>query len=52
MIFKITKAELLTHSTLERSDLGKWCYLVNGAICGFKRTRAEAEQQRAEVFRD
>ena len=52
MVFKITKAVLRTHSTLDRSDLGKWCYLVNGAICGFKKTRAEAEQQRAEVFRD
>jgi hypothetical protein len=52
MVFQITEDDLRRWGTLEPEDLGKWCYLVNGALCGFKSTRAEAEDQRAEVFRD
>jgi hypothetical protein len=51
-VFQITEDELRRFGTLEPEDLGKWCYLVNGAICGFKMTRVEAEDQWREVFRD
>lgn len=43
MIFQIDTMMIDRSSTLEESDLGKFCFLVNGAICGFCETRQEAE---------
>jgi hypothetical protein len=43
MIFQITKEELRRFGTLEKGDLGRWCYLINGAICGFHTNKKTAE---------
>ena len=50
MIFQITEDDLRRWESLDRDDLGKWCFLVRKALCGFKQTREEAETQMREVF--
>ena len=51
MVFQIAEDDLQRWQTLGEEDLGKWCYMVCGALCGFKQTREEAETQMREVFR-
>lgn len=43
MVFPIDTEMVERSSTLEDSDIGKWCFYINGALCGFCRTRRDAE---------
>lgn len=41
-VFQITAEMVERSSTLEKEDIGLWCYLVRGRYCGFYKTKAEA----------
>ncbi|MHC5755432.1 MAG: hypothetical protein ACYTXF_33285 [Nostoc sp.] len=41
-VFQITQADIDRSSTLEAEDLGKWCYIVQGAMQGFFSTEEAA----------
>jgi len=43
MVFPIDTSMIESSSVLQDSDIGKWCFYVNGGLCGFCRTRQEAE---------
>lgn len=43
MVFPIDTTMITRSSTLEQSDIGKWCFYINGALVGFCRTRQQAE---------
>ena len=43
MIFPIDTMMIERSSRLEPADIGKWCFYVNGGLCGFCRTRRDAE---------
>ena len=40
-IFQLTAEDIERSSTLEESDLGLWCFIINGCIQGFARSREE-----------
>ena len=44
MIFPIDTTMIEESSTLEPGDIGKWCFYNNGELCGFCKTRKEAEK--------
>ena len=41
-IFQITSDMVEHSSTLERQDIGLWCFLVRGCYHGFRKTKGEA----------
>jgi len=43
MVFPIDTSTIEISSTLTDRDKGLWCFYINGALCGFCRTRREAE---------
>lgn len=43
-VFQLTEEQVERSSTLEVSDVGKWCFVLKGCIQGFKDTAEEAEQ--------
>jgi hypothetical protein len=47
---RLTRQTVLRSSTLERQDIGKWVFMVNGAMHGFCNTKAEAQQMIDEIF--
>lgn len=49
-IFQLEQDDIDRSSTLEQSDLGKWCYVVQGYIQGFFDTQDEAKESRDAVF--
>jgi hypothetical protein len=51
MAFQVTEEDVERSSSLESSDIGKWCYLVQGRWHGFFNTQEEAEAQAEKVFK-
>lgn len=48
-VFQITERDLEYHTTLDKSDVGLWTYLVAGCYQIFD-TKKEAEDSYKEVF--
>ena len=48
-IFQLTAEDIERSSTLEASDLGLWCFTINGCIFGFARTREAAVKLASQV---
>jgi hypothetical protein len=44
MIFQLNSESVNRSSTLTAADIGKWCFLIDGAICGFCDTWVEAKE--------
>ena len=40
-IFQISLEDVERSSTLEPEDIGLWCFIINGCIQGFARSREE-----------
>jgi hypothetical protein len=49
-IFQITQEIFECSSTLDETDIGKWCWLNQGCIEGFCDTREAAEARYANIF--
>ena len=44
MIFQLDYESIDRSSTLTSEDIGKWCFIIGGAVCGFYSTRQEANK--------
>ena len=49
MVFPIDTSMIEENSTLDSRDIGKWCFYINGTLCGFCYTRKEAEDLFGQV---
>lgn len=49
MIFQVDTSVVIRHNLANR-DLGKWCFLCNGGLVGFYRSRKEAENLYAQML--
>ncbi|NBW06402.1 MAG: hypothetical protein EBR82_00060 [Caulobacteraceae bacterium] len=43
IIFQVSPEDVTRSSTLDKNDIGKWCFTANGCVMGFFDTRDEAE---------
>ena len=43
MVFPIDTSMIEGSNKLKDSDIGKWCFYINGSLFGFCDTRKEAE---------
>ena len=44
MIFQLDSESIDRSSTLTSEDIGKWCFIIDGTVCGFYSTWAEANE--------
>lgn len=49
-VFQLTRDDLERYGTLDESDLGLWCYVLQGCICGFHASEQEAKDFLATVM--
>ncbi len=48
-IFQITEFDIERNSTLEDSDLGKWCFLNKGCYEGFYNSKQKLQERLSKV---
>lgn len=51
-VFQITKEMVERSSTLEKEDIGLWCFLVRGRYHGFCSTKGEAYLKAKDIFKE
>lgn len=51
-VFQITHEMVEASSTLEKGDIGLWCFLVKGCYHGFCSTKGEAYLRAKAIFTD
>ena len=44
-VFQVNHHDVVDVPTLKSSDVGKWCFIIEGCLMGFCNTRAEATRQ-------
>ena len=44
-MFQITEEDVERSSSLDKNDIGKWCFIIAGTYQGFCNTREEAEEK-------
>jgi len=49
MIFQVTNEDIIRHD-LDPNDLGTWCWVMNGCIQGFARSRDDARDMLDRAF--
>ena len=51
-VFQITTEMAERSSTLEKGDIGLWCFLIRGCYHGFSKTKGEAYLSAKAVAKD
>lgn len=51
-IFILTEEDVNRSSTLEKEDIGTWCFMMRGCIMGFYKTESEAHERVDQIMCD